>query len=62
MNTVTNWEAVSVTSAASSSWISSFMFWPTSASSTMRPVMMLGSSPSTEETMMVANTSKKRSQ
>ena len=34
------------------------MFFPTSASSTIFPVMMLGSSPSTAESRMVRNTSR----
>ena len=57
VSTDTSCDASSVTSAASSSWISSFMLSPTSASSTMRPVMMLGSSPSPAESRMVMNTS-----
>ena len=55
-------EPVSVTKAMSRSLISSAMFFPTSASSTMRPVMMLGISPSTAESRIVTNTSRNCSQ
>ena len=38
--------------------MSSFMSRPMRASSTIRPVMMEGSSPTTEESRMVTNTSR----
>ena len=55
-STLTTWDTANVPRAMSSSWMSSVMFRPIRASSTIRPVMMEGSSPTTEERRMVTNT------
>ena len=52
------WEAVRARKAKISRRTSSAMFLPMSASSTIRPVMMLGSSPTAAESRIVTNTSR----
>ena len=56
------WEAARVTKAISSSCTSSFMSFPTRASSTTRPVMIDGSSPSVADSTIAASTSSSWSQ
>ena len=55
-------ESASVKKAMSRSLMSSVMFRPTSASSTMRPVMIEGSRPTVAERMIAISTSSSWSQ